>query len=130
MTMKFNEQFNEEGETPRFIHKLNPLVERAFQIFEYQDHKKNYEPVGDYTVIDDNEDFALSEKKIMNLMGVMNGKKRLIDFKNLTNERILFNIVTRDEGSTQQKVVFRTYNGDGTSVENAVMTIEKGVFDE
>jgi hypothetical protein len=130
MDDNFNTSFNEEGEKPRFIYKKNPLIEHSFQIFEYFEHKGNYEPIGDYTLIDTNEDLEITDKKVSNLITIMNGRKRLIDFTNLTNERVLFNIIPRDEDSTQQKVVFRTYNGEGVSKENAILTIEKGVFHE
>lgn len=130
MNKDFNTSFNEEGEKPRYIYKKNPLVEHSFQIFEYFEHKQNYEPVGEYTLIDLSESIDITEKKVSNLITMMNGRKRLIDLKNLTNERILFNIIPRTEDSTQQKVVFRTFTGEGVSKENAILTVDKGVFNE
>lgn len=128
--MDFNTSFNEEGEKPRFIYKKNPLLEHSFQIFEYFEHKQNYEPIGEYTLIDLDEDIEITDKKVSNLITIMNGRKRLIDFTNLTNQRVLFNIIPRDEDSTQQKVVFRTHSGEGVSKENAILTIDKGVFND
>ena len=121
--------FNEQSENPRFIYKHNPLVERSFQIFEYKEKKNTYEPVGDYTLIDDKEDIDITEKKVINLISIMNGRRNLIDFSNLTQERILFNILPEKE-TNQEKIIFRTYNGSDVSKENAILTIEKGVFHE
>lgn len=126
--MKFNERFNDKGEKARFIYKRNPLIDRSFQIFEYKDEKAEYEPIGEYTLLDASEDIEITEKKVINLISIMNGKKNLIDFTNLTKSRVLYNIIPETPESEQQKVVFRTYDGDGVSKENAVLTIEKGVF--
>jgi hypothetical protein len=130
MTMEFNEKFNDKGEKPRFIYKPSPLVARSYQIFEYKAGKENYEPVGEYIVLDADEDIDLSEKKMVNLISILNGKKDLIDLGNLTKTRLLFNIVPRASDSDPTKIIFRTHDGAGVSKENAVMTIEKGVLNE
>ncbi len=130
MSMNFNESFNDQGEKPRFIYKRNPLTENAFQIFEFKEEKSDYEPVGDYTLIDLDEDAEITEKKVMNLVTLMNGKKNLIDFTSLTSERILFNVVNESTEDEAQKVIFRTFDGEGVSKENAVLNLEKGVFED
>ncbi len=122
--------FNQESEKPRFIYKRNPLIAHSFQIFEYRADKEDYEPFGDYTLIDMNEPIDITEKKVMNLVTIMNGRQNLIDFQNLTKERVLYNIIGKNDAANGQKVVFRTYDGSGVSKENAVLTIEKGVFED
>jgi hypothetical protein len=57
--------FNIESEKPQFIYKRNPLVKHAFQIFMFKDEKGDYEPVGDYTLLDMSEALDLTEKKVM-----------------------------------------------------------------
>lgn len=129
MSMDFNESFNEEGEKPRFIYKRNPLLAHAFQIFEFKEDKGGYEPIGSYTLIDLDEDPEITEKKVSNIVSLMNGRKRLIDFTKLTQERVLFNVVTdKSPENINEKVIFRTYDGDSVSKDNAVFEIEKGVF--
>lgn len=129
MTTDFNESFNEEGEKPRFIYKRNPLIEHGFQIFELKDEKGDYEPVGEYTLIDLDEPLDITQQKVSNIVALMNGRKRLIDFKKLTEERVLFHIVTDNSPENiNEKVIFRTYDGDSVSKDNAVFEIEKGVF--
>jgi len=123
------DNFNEQSEKPRFIYKRNPVAAHNFQIFEFKEDKGDYEPVGDYTVIDTSEDPDLTEKKVMNLMILMNGRERLIDVSNLTEERVLFNIVEGNTEENIQKIVFRTYDGEGVSKENAVLVLEKGVLE-
>lgn len=133
MSMDFNEAFSEKGEKPRYIHKRNPLVEHAYQIFEFKDYKgKNgaYEPVGDYTVLDTSEDPELTEKRVMNIVTLMNGKKDLMDLKNMTDTRLLFNVIPRTNDTDPSKIVFRTYDGDGVSTENAILVLEKGVLND
>ena len=126
MTLNFNEQ----SEKPRFTYKRNPLVSTSFQIFEWKEEKTGYEPVGEYTLIDTTEASDITEKKLINLMAIMNERHKLIDFKDLTKQRILFTLVPTTPESETQKVVFRTYDGSGVSKENAVLILEKGVFHE
>jgi len=122
--------FNLESQKPQYISRPNTLVRHSWQIFEYKEDKETYEPVGDYTVIDTAEAVDITEKKLINLMAIMNGRKPLIDFTNLTQERILFTIVnSSNEDETSEKIIFRTYDGTGVSKENAVLTIDKGVFE-
>ncbi|MFN3700669.1 MAG: hypothetical protein ACK4VI_04000 [Alphaproteobacteria bacterium] len=124
------EDFNEESHKPEFIAKPNPLIERSFQIFQYRAEKADYELVGSYTVLDLQEESELSEKRVANLMAVMNQRKRTMDLKSLTKTRILFTIIPMKPDDTDQKVIFRTHDGSGVSKENAILVIEKGVFHE
>lgn len=50
------------GERTRFIHKPNPLVDRAYQIFEYNANKGAYDVVGDYVLINKEEPRDITEK--------------------------------------------------------------------
>ncbi len=126
------QNFNIESEKPPFIYKRNPLVENAFQIFQWKEDKSDYEPVGDYTLLDTEEDPELTEKTVMNIVTSLNGRtERIIDLKNLTSERLLYNIVDNKdaEESNLVTIMLRTHDGMGVSKENAVLKIEKGVFD-
>lgn len=130
MNTNFNDSFNDKGEKPQFTYKRNPLVEHSFQIFMFREEKSDYEPVGDYTVIDLDQDPELSEKKIMNVINLLNGKEDLMQLGNLTRTRVLFTIVQKKTEDDPTKIIFRNHDGEGTSEENAVLTIEKGVLDE
>jgi hypothetical protein len=130
MNDDFNNKFNDKGEKPTYIYKRNPLVEHSFQIFGYMEEKGDYEPVGDYLLLDTTEDPDLTEKTVMNIVRILNGKQDLMDLTNLTKTRLLFNIVPRKPESDETKVIFRTHDGKGTSEENAVLTLKKGVYDE
>ena len=127
------QNFNIESEKPPFTYKRNPLTDHAFQIFQWKEEKGDYEPVGDYTLIDMDEDPELSEKTVMNLVTLLNGRsERVIDLKNLTSERLLFNILTNEEDTEESDhvtIMLRTHDNQGVSKENAVLKIEKGVFD-
>lgn len=134
MSNKVHTTFNDRGEKLRFMAQPNQLVAGSYVIFEYSEAHKSYDPIGDYTVLDKSEPIDITEKKLENMMKILNEKQTLVDFKNLTKERILFNVVQEDESGTKagtkHKVIFRSYDGNGVSKENAVLTIEKGVFDD
>ncbi len=130
MSETFNRDFNEKGEKARFIYKPSPLGEHSFQILEFKEEKNDYEPVGDYTLLNKDEDPEITEKKLINLVGILNGHGSLIDFTNLTKERIFFNVITKDTAEDKQQVLFRTHDGSGVSQENALLTLSRTVFDD
>ncbi len=116
------------GERTRFVHKPNPLVERAYQVFEYNMETSSYDHVGDYVLINKEEKREVTEKKVINLMTILNGKDDLIDISNLTNTRLLYTIVPEAQAGDQTKMIFKDYDGSGVSKDNAVFTIRKGVL--
>ena len=125
-----SDEFNVESEKAEFIYKPSPLSAHSYQIFQYHQGQDNYTVVGTYTVLDLEEAQELSEKRVMNLIAVMNGRKRTIDLSSLTNSRIFFNIIPARPEDMEQKVIFRAYDGTGVSEENAILVIDRGVFDE
>ncbi len=126
--MNFNTSFNESGEKPTFMYKRNLLVPHSWQIFAIRKGKTDYEPVGEYTLLDLSEDTELTEKRLINMVAILNGKRNLMDLSGLTDKRLLFNIVPEKPDSVNQKIIFRTYDGGGVSKENAILVVEKGVF--
>jgi len=116
------------GERTRFIAKPNPMVERAFQVFEYNFTDGKYEHSGDYTLINKDEPRELTDKKVQNLMTLLNGKDEMIDVSNLTKARVLFTLIPEAQAGDQTKMVFKDHDGSGVSKDNAVFTIRKGVF--
>jgi hypothetical protein len=130
MGLKFNKSFNDRGEKPEFMYKPNPLVKHSYQIFRFKEDKKEYEPVGEYVVVNVKEDIEITEKKMVNLVRILNGKKDLMQLGNLTKTRILYTIVPRASETDPTRIIFREYDGKGVSRENAVLTLEKGVLDE
>ena len=128
--MNFNDSFNEGGEKPQFIYKRNELVEHVFQIFMFKPEKGSYEPVGEYTLLDLSEDLELTEKKVMNVVSLLNGRENLIELGKLTKNKGLFNIMPKKSEGDPTKIMFRTHDGSGPSVENAMLVLEKGVLHE
>jgi hypothetical protein len=121
-------KFNDQSEKPKFIAKPNQLVPNSWQIFEFKDDKNDYEPVGNYTLIETSEPIDITEKKIINLVRILNGKRDLIALGKLTGKRILFSIVSKGTDADPTKIIFRDHDGKGVSKENAVLTLEKGVL--
>lgn len=124
MSLKFNDQ----SEKPQFTYKRNPLVPHSFQVFEWKAEKDDYEPVGDYTLLDLDEDPELTEKKVMNLISLLNGRDSFIDLSEMTKETTLFQIVPKQDAGDPDKIIYRVYDGSGVSEENAILTMNKGVF--
>ena len=130
MSTDFNESFNDQGEKPQFIYKRNPLIEHAFQIFMFKTDKQDYEPVGEYTLLDTSEDRDLTEKKVINIISILNGRKNLIDLGKLTNCKVLFTILPKTAEEDPTKIMYRNHDGNGVSEENALLVLEKGVLDD
>ncbi len=127
-------KFNDTGEKPQFMYKQAASADSSFEILMFRPKGETgqgeYEVVGDYTVIDETEDFSLSEKKVKNVISLLNGKDDLAELGNLTKTRVLFSIVPKKSDGDPTKIIFRNHDGEGTSEENAVLTIGKGVLNE
>jgi hypothetical protein len=121
--------FNENSSKSRFIFKPNPVIPAAYQILENKIGCSDYVPVGNYMVLDSHEDRILTEKKLVNLLALMNGRSRVIDLSEDVDSRLLYHVVPKKIDSDATKIIFRTYNGRGVSKENAMLEIERGIFD-
>jgi len=116
------QDFNAESAAPLFGYERSPVNERAFLIVKKED--QNPVPVGDYTVLDKDEDIALAEKKVMNLVSLLNGRKRLMELGHETKSRILYQIVSERDEENKTKVLFYHLGREGVSKENALFRLE------
>jgi hypothetical protein len=119
--MKTND-FNVEARSPRFGYIPSPVHPRAFQILQYGADAAR--PVGDYTVLDAKEDLSLSEKKVMNLVSLLNDRKALMQLGHETGTRVLYHIVTERDDDNKSRVLFYQLGAEGVSVENALLRLE------
>jgi hypothetical protein len=110
-----------------FTYRPNPVHHKSWLIFKKSD-AGSLNPVGDYTVLDPSEPLDISEKKIMNLVTLLNGNKELIPLGDQTKSRLLFHRKPKKEQDAKTEVIFYTQSGQGVSKENAILTIE-GEFD-
>ena len=117
------DDFNAESKESRYAYVPSPVQERAFMIVRAHGQKQPT-PVGDYTVLDPAEDPKLSEKKVMNLVSLLNGRKRLMDLGHETKTRVLYKIVSERDEENKAKVLFYNLGESGVSVENALFRIE------
>jgi hypothetical protein len=116
--------FNAESRAPVYAYQRSPVNERAFLIVKKPEAQAEPIPVGDYTVLDKEEDLKLSEKKVMNLISLLNGRKRLMQLGHETNSRILYNIVSEKDEEGKTKVLFYKLEQQGVSKENALFRFE------
>jgi hypothetical protein len=117
------QDFNAEGAIGQFAYQRSPVNERAFLILKKQDQAKEPIPVGDYTVLDKDEDIILAEKKVTNLVALLNGRKRLMQLGHETQSRILYNIVSEKDEENKMKVLFYKLEKQGVSTENALFRL-------
>ena len=117
------QDFNAEGAIGQFAYQRSPVNERAFLILKKQDEIKEPIPVGDYTVLDKEEDIILAEKKVTNLVALLNGRKRLMQLGHETQSRILYNIVSEKDEDDKMKVMFYELKKQGVSTENALFRL-------
>ena len=110
----------------KYTFKQNVHHKRSYEIMALE-AGAGYTPVGQYTVLDLSEEAHLSEKKIMNLISIMNGKTDLIDMSgDVAGTRLYFNEGKEERG--RKKVVFYKQDGTGVSTENALLLINKEVW--
>lgn len=123
-------QFNKKTAKTPFIFRRNPAHAYSYVIMGTDQDTGEYVQAGEYTVIETSEDVDLTEKKIINLVNLLNGDQDLMQLGTLTKTRLLFNIVPGSADSEKTKIIFRTHDGKGVSQENAVLVLEKGVLND
>lgn len=117
--------FNSEATTPRYTYRRSPVHPRGFMILKYaNDMGDEPVPVGDYTVLDTGEDPGLSERKVMNLVSLLNGRKNLMQLGHETNSRVLYHVVSERDDDNMARVMFYHLGREGVSVENALFRME------
>jgi hypothetical protein len=122
------QNFNSVTAKKPYTYRRNPVYAQSYIILKQQDDEAVYEPIGDYTVLDQDEDSGLSEKKLMNLIALMNDEEDLIDLKDEVETRLLFHRApTNDPDKT--RIIFYALGRQGVSKENAILTLEEGLED-
>ena len=106
-----------------FTYRPNPVLSGSFLICKKEDGG-HVHPVGDYTLLDRNEDLNLTEKKVVNLVTLLNGGDDLVPLGEQTKSRVFYHRKPKAEGDLKTEVVFYAYTGEGVSKENAIFTIE------
>jgi hypothetical protein len=113
------------SENKQFWYRPHPVASRAYQ-FLHWDSRQGYQPIGEYIVLDEREETRLSERKVENLITLMNGHMRLYDLRSdVGNSRMLYQIKENTDELDRKQIVFRTFTGNGVSKENAILTIDK-----
>ncbi len=117
--------FNAATEGPLYSYCRHPLHARAFQILRRSANSNDMQPVGDYTVLDLSEDQGLSERKVINLVALLNGRSDLMDIGHDSGVRLLYQRIPAESGF--ERVMFRTLGEKGVSVENALLSIAEDI---
>lgn len=118
------QDFNTESAPAKYSYQRSPVNDRAFLIVKKQEGARDAIPVGDYTVLDKEEEISLAEKKLMNLVSLLNGRKRLMQLGHETKSRILYHIVSEKDEENKMKVLFYKLGQQGVSKENALFRLE------
>lgn len=122
-------EFNDITAKRAYTYRRHPMHHHSFVILKQDGEAGPYEPIGDYTVLDKSEDLGLSEKKVMNLVALMNDDDDdLIDLRSESEARILYFRAPTDEPN-KTRIIFYALGPQGVSVENAVLSLEEGLAD-
>ena len=115
-----------KNEGKEFTFRRNTNDRFRFDILQLNTEKNEYEPIGEYQVLDVTEATEITQLKVQNLVHIMNGDNHLIhDFTNLTKQRIEFEIM--GEEGDREIIVFTTFDGK-VLIKNAVLKVAKSIF--
>jgi hypothetical protein len=109
-----------------FLYRPHGFVPHAFEILKKA--AGDMIPVGEYMVLDTSEDPSMTEKKVMNLVSLMNGNTSLIDIGADSGKRLYFHIVPKSADDTRQQIVFRERGYEGVTRENALLLLDGDIF--
>jgi len=122
--MMHRQDFNNQGRKTRFSFRPSPVHPNAYLILK-EAGVGEPDIVGDYTVLDTGEDKTLSEKKVMNLVSLLNGRKNLLPLGTETRARVLYRVVEEADDDGRSHVLFYHLGNHGVSVENALFRLKK-----
>lgn len=111
-----------------FLYRPSPVLDRSWMIYR-KTRTGDLSPVGDYTVLDRDELASVSEKKLINLISVLNDSDEMIMLGGQTKSRMMFHRKPKIDATDPDQVIFYTYTGEGVSRENAILTLEAGVVE-
>jgi hypothetical protein len=119
--------FNTPSAGARYFFTRSPVSARSFQILKYPYGMSGDPlPVGDYTVLDPSEDDILTEKKVLNMVSLLNGVSDLIPLGAETQSRVLFRVLSECDSDGKVRVLFYHLGHQGVSVENALFRLDRG----
>lgn len=116
--------FNVESAASRYLYVPSPMNERAFLILKKDSERDIEIPAGDYTVLDTAEDIAQSEKKVMNIVSLLNNRRNLMDLGSGTQIRTQYQIITESDDENRAQIMFFALGDVGVSIENALLRID------
>lgn len=123
--------FNDNTVESRYTYRHNPVSDYSFLILKREDDETDFAQIGEYTVLDMEEDRNLSERKVMNLVSALNGRQKLMELGEETGKRILFHPIPRTNETEKSKIIFHELKEDiGVSKENAILTIMEDLEDD
>jgi len=120
--------FNHITAKKDYTYRRNPHHDQSFVILKQLGADGQYLPIGNYTVIDQDEDMIMSEKKVMNLIALMNDEDELIDMRGDTQSRMLFHRASSDDPD-KTHIIFYALGDQGVSTESAVLSLQEGLED-
>ena len=119
--------FKKAKTASQFSYQRNPHHDRSFMILE-RTPNDGYQPVGDYTTLDLKEDLFFSEKKVMNLVALLNNNDDILNLSPDAKGSKLFYYEAPHNDEQKNKIIFYTQNGTGVSQENALFLIDKEIW--
>lgn len=105
-----------------FRYEPHPQQDRAFLILD------DSKPVGEYAVIDLEEDLKIAEKKVNNIVLLLNGSTDLVQLGHETQSQMFFHKKPKETPEAKTEIVFYVRK-TGTSKPNAVLNIEGGILE-
>lgn len=125
-------EFNKSVRVHSYGYRPSKLHERGFHVVKKIEGSTTYQPVGDYVPLQTSEDKALSERKVINLVSVLN-EDELLDLSTETNAKTLFQLnenslndeedeTETSSGSVSGSFIMRVLKEEGTSIPDAMIS--------
>lgn len=120
----YQKDFFNSARRPPYIYRRSPLHNHSFLILRRPGSHFDPEPYATYTVLDRAEDPLISERKVINLVALLNGQK-VAEVGAGSGVRLLHHRPEKACGDKNLRtVVFYALGEDGPSRENALLTLE------
>ncbi len=119
------DDFSTASDGAVYLYRPHGLLRHSFEILKKS--AGDIVPVGEYMVLDTAEDPALTEKKMMNLVALMNGHTALID-AGVSGRRLYFHVAPATGDDGRRQIIFRERGAEGVTYENALLLLDGDIL--
>ena len=114
------DNFNHQSHAARYHYRYDAETNK-YEIVRASNSQIEPDIIGHYKPLEEEESAALTERKLQNLVALMNGRNKLAQLGHITGCRILYHVMNDASADEGTRILFYNVGPEGTSQKNALL---------